>query len=158
MGEKLPYNKKLFFLSEDEAGEEKLFLSEKKIEDIRTRIEVLIGQQKTFLKTHYTLARIAEDISIPYYQLSAFVNLILKQRYNDLINQYRINYCLELLRDKKNGIPKVHELANACGFGNRNTFINAFKKYVHTTPIEYLNQLKGGQPKDGRSNGVPVRK
>lgn len=142
MENKLQYNKKLFFLNEDDSGEEKKYLSERKIEDIKTRLHHLIVEEKAFLKKHYSLVNIAHELSMPYYQLSAFVNIILKKRYNDLINQYRIDYCLELLKEMNSNLPKVHQLANACGFGNRNTFINAFKKYVHSTPTEFIKRLK----------------
>jgi AraC-like DNA-binding protein len=58
----------------------------------------------------------------------------------DLINQKRIQYCIQKLDsgDWKNF--KVEAIAHECGFNNRNSFTNAFKKFKGVSPSEY----KGG--------------
>ena len=140
--EKLPYSKMLAFLKEDELVERNLYLSNEKIEDILNRINHLMEKQKPFLRPNYSLGDLAGDLDMPSYQLSAFINHIMRQRFNDLINQYRISYCLEKLKQHSSEDIKVYKLSIDCGFNNRNTFISAFKKNTHFTPYEYINQLK----------------
>ena len=99
-------------------------------------------EQKPFLRPHYSINDLAHDLGLPPYQVSAFVNQVLHQRYNDLINYYRITYCLRLLRTHAKPELKVNKLADSCGYSNRNTFISAFKKLTQRTPVAYLSQFK----------------
>jgi AraC-like DNA-binding protein len=140
--EKLPYSKMLAFLKDDELVDKTLYLSNEKIEDILNRVHQLMEKQKPFLQSNYSLGDLAQDLDMPSYQLSAFINHIMRQRFNDLINQYRISYCLEQLKNNRTEDIKVYKLSTDCGFNNRNTFISAFKKHTRFTPFEYLNQLK----------------
>jgi AraC-like DNA-binding protein len=59
---------------------------------------------------------------------------------SDFIKQKRIQYCVQKLDagDWKNF--KVEAIARECGFNNRNSFTNAFKKFKGVSPSEY----KGG--------------
>ncbi len=132
----------LSFLKEEGKETSADNLSAVKTNELLSRIHKLMGERKPFLQPHYTLEDLARDLEIPAYQLSAFVNTIMQQRYNDLINNYRIAYCLEQLKNNESFMTRVHHLAAACGFGNRNTFISAFKKVTHQTPHAYLSQLK----------------
>ncbi|MCU7549402.1 helix-turn-helix domain-containing protein [Chitinophagaceae bacterium LB-8] len=140
--DKLPYSKLLSFLREDDPQEEKLYLSPVKVKELQRRIDQLMEEQKPFLRQHYTMTEMAHDLDIPSYQLSAFVNKVMERRYTDLVNRYRIAYCLNFINNNSYTTLKVHQLSLACGFSNRNTFISAFKKFTNYTPHEYLSQLK----------------
>jgi YesN/AraC family two-component response regulator len=144
--EKLPYSKMLSFLKEDELVEKDLYLSNGKIKDILSRINQLMEIQKPFLRPNYSLGDLANDLNMPSYQLSAFINHIMRQRFNDLINHYRINYCLNKLKQNAAEDIKVYKLSTDCGYNNRNTFISAFKKHTHLTPYEYISQIKKETP------------
>lgn len=89
------------------------------------------------------MANLARDLNVQPYQLSAFLNQVMQQHYNDLINNYRIHYCLELLDKNIHTKLRIFKIAADCGFSNRNTFTSAFKKVTNITPNAYLNQLKG---------------
>jgi AraC-like DNA-binding protein len=140
--EKTPYSKMLSFLKDDNTGVEKLILSTEKIEKLKQRLHQLMMASQPFLKHHYSILDLAHDLEMPAYQLSAFINMIMKQRFNDLINQYRITYCINQLKIGAVTDIKVHKLAAECGYSNRNTFITAFKKFTHQTPQAYLINLK----------------
>jgi AraC-like DNA-binding protein len=55
----------------------------------------------------------------------------------DFTNQKRIKYCVEKLDsgDWKNFT--IEAIAQECGFNNRNSFTNAFKKFKGVSPSEY---------------------
>lgn len=133
----------LSFLKDDSSTLVKLCLSKEKIENLQERIAQLMHKKKPFLHQHYSMANLARDLHIHPYQLSTFINQVMHQHYNDLINDYRINYCLDLLNNNINTKLRIFEIAAACGYSNRNTFTSAFKKVTKTTPNTYISQLKG---------------
>ena len=139
---RIPYTRALSFLKEENEINGELYLSSEKIENLRTRLDQLMKHQKPYLRHHYSLNDLAHDLKLPVYLTSAFINNILQQRFNDLINHYRIAYCLQLLQSQAKPELKVNKLPAACGYSNRNTFTNAFKKFTQRTPLSYISQLK----------------
>ena len=138
----VPYSKMLAFLKEHDTENADQHLSNIKVNDLLRHLHHLMEAQKPFLESNYSLFLLAHDLSIAPYQLSAFINKILRQRFNDLINYYRISYCLELMSKSPKDHTKVQELSALCGYNNRNTFISAFKKFTNRTPSTYIRQLK----------------
>ena len=95
-------------------------------------------QQKPFLKPHYKLKDLAEDLQMPLHQLSAFLNKRLGMHFTDYLNQFRIKYCEDLIKNERSGRINMKDLVAKCGFHNRNTFTTAFKKFTGKTPSEYV--------------------
>ena len=138
----IPYIKMLSFLKERPSEDSGSVLSNIKLNDLLRHLHQLMEARRPFLSSNYSLMNLAHDLGIEPYQLSAFINKILGQRYNDLINYYRITYCLNLLQSNPHAYTKVHELAALCGYSNRNTFISAFKKHTKLTPSAYIKKLR----------------
>lgn len=105
---------------------------------IRMRINTYMMQQQPFLKQHYKLKDLAQDLQMPLHQLSAFLNKRLGMHFTDYLNQFRIKYCEELIKNEKPGRINLKELVAKCGFHNRNTFTTAFKKFTGKTPSDYI--------------------
>jgi YesN/AraC family two-component response regulator len=106
-----------------------------------TRLEELMSQRKPFLKQRYSIKDMATDIQVPSYQLSAFLNNVLKTNFSDYLNKFRIEYCENLMKDKNHRVTNFKQLASECGFNNRNTFTTAFKKFTGKTPSDYVKKL-----------------
>ena len=111
------------------------------IEIFSTRLEELMSQKKPFLKQRYSIKEMATDIQVPSYQLSAFLNNVLRTNFSDYLNKFRIEYCETLMKDKAHRVNNFKELASECGFNNRNTFTTAFKKFTGKTPSDYTKML-----------------
>jgi YesN/AraC family two-component response regulator len=105
---------------------------------IRVKINSYMLQQKPFLKPHYKLKDLAEDLQMPLHQLSAFLNKRLGMHFTDYLNQFRIKYCEDLIKNERPGRINQKELVAKCGFHNRNTFTTAFKKFTGKTPSDYI--------------------
>jgi YesN/AraC family two-component response regulator len=105
---------------------------------VRTRLNTYMLQQKPFLKPHYKLKDLSEDLQMPLHQLSAFLNKRLGMHFTDYLNQFRIKYCEELIKNEQTGKINFKELVSKCGFHNRNTFTTAFKKFTGKTPSDYI--------------------
>jgi len=108
------------------------------IEIIRNRLNAYMQQQKPFLKQHYTIKNLSDDMQMPSWQLSAFLNKHLGVHYSEYMNQFRIKYCEDLINQELSARVNLKELVSKCGFHNRNTFTTAFKKFTGKTPSEYV--------------------
>jgi AraC-like DNA-binding protein len=111
-----------------------------KMEDIKRVVDQGLDKNVLFLKPGYTINEFSKDIGIPVYQISKCITHYTGMGFIDLINQKRIQYCIQKLDsgDWKNF--KIEAIAQECGFNNRNSFTNAFKKFKGVSPSEY----KGG--------------
>jgi YesN/AraC family two-component response regulator len=108
------------------------------IDLIRSKLHEHMVQQMPFLKPHYKLQDLADDLEIPLHQLSAFLNKQLGMHFSDYLNQFRIRYCENLIKREQPGRINLKGLISRCGFHNRNTFTTAFKKFTGKTPSEYV--------------------
>ncbi|WP_315815176.1 helix-turn-helix domain-containing protein [Paraflavitalea speifideaquila] len=75
----------------------------------------------------YSIRDLADDLEIPSYQLSAYLNREIGVNFNDYLNQFRVKYCEELLQQGMVVQLNFKGLALKCGFSNRNTLTTAFK-------------------------------
>ncbi|WP_276482273.1 helix-turn-helix domain-containing protein [Paraflavitalea pollutisoli] len=117
------------------------FLTSKRIALIAHRLSEKLTQERAYLRHHYTLRRLSDELGIPSYQLSAYFNKIHGMSYGDFINKCRIDHCRQLLA-REGGTPyNMRGLANICGFGNRNTLTTVFQKFTGSSPSDYIRQL-----------------
>ena len=116
-------------------------LSSERIDYIIDRLERLMPEEKPFLKYRYAIRNLAEDIQVPAYQLSAYLNQKAGMKFNDYLNKFRVNYCEHLIQTGIMEQLNLKGLALHCGFKNRNTFASAFKKFTGSTPSRYLQFL-----------------
>jgi YesN/AraC family two-component response regulator len=112
---------------------------------LRNKLDTFMLQQKPYLREHYTLKDLSEDMEVPLHQLSAFLNKQVGMNFNDFLNRFRIKHCEELIRNEVPGKVNLKELAYKCGFHNRNTFSNAFKKFTGKTPSDYVRASERSQ-------------
>jgi len=124
--------------------------SQEKISQILRELENYMQIHKPYLATGYNIKSLAQELGMPGYQLSAFLNRQMGINFNDYLNQYRIAYCKELIHDGTAGSLNLKGLATKCGFHNRNTFTLAFKKFTGYTPSFYSRQFKLQNFKSGK--------
>jgi AraC-like DNA-binding protein len=120
-------------------------LNREKALDISLRLQQFMDASKPFLQYRYSIRNLAQDIDVQAYQLSAFLNKEKNLRFTDFLNQYRIQYCENLIR---RGVAKdlnLKGLALICGFQNRNTLTSAFKKFTGLTPSGYTRYIRSSE-------------
>ena len=112
-------------------------ISHEKVKQMTKQMNELMEQRQPFLQPGYTISMFANDLNIPAYQLSALLNRQIGINFNDYLNGYRIKYCKGLIREGTVANLNLKGLSKQCGFSNRNTFTNAFKKFTGRTPSDY---------------------
>lgn len=109
-------------------------------ESIRHRLRDLMTEKKPFLQRGYHIKELATELQIPVHQLSAFLNQVLRTHFNDHINRYRIDHCIEVINANLSGRPSLEQLSRMCGFNNRSSFTTAFKKFTGQKPFDYIKK------------------
>ena len=117
-------------------------LSKENIAELKTRLHHLMENEKPYLHIGYHMKDMADDLHIPVYQLSAFINQVIGMHFTDFMNQYRVRYCEELLKSDISSRPSLKDLGFRCGFQNRNSFAAAFKKFTGQRPSDYVRNLQ----------------
>jgi AraC-like DNA-binding protein len=120
---------------------EKHVLSREKAEELSEKINVSLKGDRVFLIKGYSLADLAKDTEIPSYLLTIYINKYLKCSFSDLINKERVDESIRMIENGYLEQKTFEGIADLCGFNNRNSFINSFKKYKGMTPSQYKNQL-----------------
>lgn len=116
-----------------------LLLDNEFVQRLTAQLESVMRDEKPFLHADYTLQKLANAVGVPLYKLSAYINQTTGTNFSEYLNQWRIRYCLDLIREKKIGNLNLHGIASQCGFNNRNTFSSAFKKVTGKPPSVYLH-------------------
>ncbi|RQO71466.1 hypothetical protein DBR40_16810 [Pedobacter sp. KBW01] len=120
-------------------------------EERNKELEMWEEKLRTHMDTHQSfrdkairLQSLAQEIGLSSHKLSIVLNNYINKSFIDYINQYRINWIKESLRN-----PEIVQnftleaLAYSAGFSSRSAFYNAFKKLVGVSPVEYA---KNGCP------------
>ena len=108
-------------------------------------IESYMDDNRLFLKSGYTINDFSKEIHIPVYLISKCLNTFKGLGFLDYINQKRVYYSVKKFDDGEWPNYKIEAIATECGFNNRNSFTNAFKKFLGTSPSEYRENFHKSQ-------------
>ncbi len=127
---------------------EKSALTPSKAKQLKQQLLDHMLTQKPHLNNELTLRILAKELQIPPYQLSQLLNEHFKKSFFDFINGYRIQEVIAFVDHSSSKKTTLLEAAFACGFNNKTSFINNFKKHTGQTPSKYFkarNQLSIGR-------------
>ena len=112
----------------------------KEREALRNAINQLMIDQQLFLKPDLKVSDVASELNTNrtyiYEALKSNNDSQTTTSFTDYVNQYRIIYCLNLLKQKKD--TNIETLAYDSGFVSKATFYKNFKKFTGQTPSNYL--------------------
>lgn len=119
----------------------KSYLSASQGAAIKAALEAHMLGQKPFLKPGYSIAQLSQELDIPSYQLSGFINQEYGKNFNELINEYRVHYLVNDLKDRESLSQFTLEaIGREVGFNSRAAFIAAVRKVTGKTPSEVLGR------------------
>jgi AraC-like DNA-binding protein len=102
----------------------------------KSALEKHFRENHPFLKAGYSLNDLSAELGIHAYLLSSFINHNLGKRFNDLINDYRVDYFISLLSDNPTLRSQytLEAISKQVGFNTQKAFINAVKKRTGKLP------------------------
>lgn len=123
-------------------------LSVEQGEAYKLALESHFRENLPFRKNGYTIGDLSHELNIPSHQLSAFINQEYGKNFNELINEYRVNYLSETIRSSNDHLQFTLEaLGREAGFNSRAAFIAAVKKKTGKTPSELFGRRGESTPK-----------
>ena len=84
---------------------------------------------------------IADELGVSFSYLSRKLKEETGLTFGGLLTQYRLQQAIEMLQA---GTWRVYEVAEQTGFGDYKNFTQAFKKYLHTTPKAFMQEITMG--------------
>jgi AraC-like DNA-binding protein len=108
----------------------------------RPYLEEYLQREKPFLTPGFSLQDMSLQTGINVPSLSALINKEYGMNFNDFINQYRVAFFKDLVRNPNYHQWTLEAIANKAGFNSRTTFIRAFTKFAECSPSVYLRFVK----------------
>ncbi|ARS38523.1 hypothetical protein CA265_02035 [Sphingobacteriaceae bacterium GW460-11-11-14-LB5] len=112
------------------------------LEECGRKLELYVNKHQLFRQKDIRLHSLAQKIGISSHQLSVVLNSYFNKSFIDYINQYRVTWIKDSIRN-----PEIMQnftleaLAYSAGFSSRSAFYNAFKKVVGMSPVEYSKNI-----------------
>ena len=108
-------------------------------ETLIRRICLLMDNERLYLNSNLKMADIASRLSTNASYVSACINQQRGCSFIQFINNYRVEYAKQLLRQHPN--KKISEVWAASGFANETSFFRTFKAQTGMTPNEWRAKI-----------------
>lgn len=106
---------------------------------IKKGIRNYIIVAKRYRSPSYNATQLAKDIGVNTRYLSAALQLHFNCNFNELVNQLRVEEAKLMMLDEEFSMT-MEDVALSSGFRNRQSFYNAFSKFVGIKPKEWMAQ------------------
>jgi AraC-like DNA-binding protein len=122
--------------------ERKSLLPEIELENLKTKLLVLMNTEKPFLDPQLTLANLARRLGVNTTVLSYVINNGFEKNFNDFVNEFRIAEVKNKLASGAAETENLLGIALDSGFNSKATFNRAFKKFTGVAPKEFSADAK----------------
>lgn len=126
------FYRKDFEIVQENKKEKILSMDEKFLQKAKSVVE------KNLSSSEYGVEEFATDMALSRFQLHRKLSALINQPTTEFIRTIRLNYAIELLKNKTGTISEV---AYDAGFNNPTYFSISFKKHFGISPKEYINQM-----------------
>ena len=107
----------------------------------RKDIESIVVKRKQYRNASFTAAKLAEMLGVPNYKLSRIMRAELGVTFSEYVLSRRVEDAKKFLHDSDYAHLTVDDIGVMVGFGNRQSFFDAFRRYAQTSPDKYKKQL-----------------
>ncbi|WP_232705976.1 helix-turn-helix domain-containing protein [Epilithonimonas sp. JDS] len=121
---------------------EKNFAGEETIQNIHTRLVALMDVDKIYKNPELNLNSVAKLLDVHPNTLSQTINSIENKNFYDFINSRRIEEFKRIALLSGNAKYTILSLALESGFNSKTSFNRNFKKFMHSSPREFLKSHK----------------
>ncbi len=107
-------------------------------EEFRLMIDKYMLERKPFLNSDFDLEKMSDDLKLNKRKISKYLKTNTGMNFNEIVNRYRINYFLELIKTQASRSIKTESLIKECGFSHKSTFYSSFQRIMKDSPNNYL--------------------
>ncbi len=101
---------------------------------IAQNLETAMKEEQLYKDPGLTLSSLSSKLDVKPYLLTKCLNLHFNKKFNDYVNEYRIQEVKTLLKDPKNAQYTLLSLAYDAGFNSKASFNRAVKKLTGKSP------------------------
>lgn len=105
------------------------------IEQITTRLNEIMEDEKAFADEELSLGDLAQELGISAHQLSEILNEKLNKNFKTFVNEYRIEEAKKLLLEEPG--RSILSIGVAVGFNSNTTFCTVFSKHTGISPRQF---------------------
>lgn len=109
-----------------------------KHEDIATKIQVYMQNEKPFLIPQLTIDEFAKGISIEPQIISNYLNNKIGINFYEFINQFRVEEFKKRIASRSDNKLTLIAIAFECGFNSKASFNRIFKTFENMTPSDFV--------------------
>lgn len=111
-------------------------------QELKEKLVYLLETEKVYRKNNINLDFLAEKLDTTRHNTSQVINENFNVSFFELINTYRIEEALEILKSDTKKSMNIIEVAYEVGFNNKVSFNKSFKKHLSQTPSQYIGALR----------------
>lgn len=131
-------NEKEGFESDDIASIGKVYFKVEDADKIKADLDNHMRKTKAYLNPGFNINDLSRETGHSPRLVSSLLNNHALTSFKDYINRYRILHLIEEYKKNTSSKKTLEQWGMECGFQNRYTFINAFKRVTGSTPSKYF--------------------
>ncbi len=106
---------------------------------LQEQIVNVIRDDELFKNADLKISDIASMLGTNRTYISRAINQTMNMPFSDLVNKYRIEYALSLMKNREFSQMTLSEIALKSGFSNESTFYRVFKHAMGVSPRQYTH-------------------
>ena len=124
-------------------------LTEEQALKILQQLNELMETQQLYLSKDCNIQYVSKRMGIQAYQLSKIINSYTGKNISGYVNEYRCRHAIGLFKSTNLSLLTIEAIGLKCGFKNRVSFHDAFKKIYNLSPSEYIVSMTPKPPTGG---------
>ena len=116
-------------------------LSDEECSVLKEKLEKLMSKEKLYKNPDLKIGDLAELMGMSLHSLSYLFNYYMNCKYNDYINNCRVEEFKLLVGQDEYARYTLEALSELCGFSSKTSFFRNFKRVEGITPNEYVRSI-----------------
>ena len=108
---------------------------------LKAEIVNTLKRKKKYKDKDYSARQLAKDLETNTRYISAVINVCFGMNYTSLVNKYRINEAVQVMKDQRYDTLSMEDISDWVGFSNRQSFYAAFFKFMGMPPKQYKQEV-----------------
>ena len=109
--------------------------------ELKEELLSLLDDDKIYRESGISLDLLSEKLGTSRHNTSQVINEHFNLNFYELINKYRIDEAVYLIKNEMDGNLNIINIAYKVGFNNKVTFNKSFKKALLVTPTQFIKSL-----------------
>lgn len=110
--------------------------------ELRKDLVKLFEEDQVFKQSDLNLDTLSDMLGTTRHNASQVINEHFDLNFFELVNKYRIDEAINMMREGKYEKLNIIDIAYAVGYNNKVTFNKSFKKIHQVTPSQYIKSIK----------------